>query len=88
MENKNNSVVVIGPAPSIHNISVETEDYILVMAQTGENGPIGYVVQNKHTQVFEYVARAYPEATNALKQIQGLLDDIKKQARTSLTRVQ
>ena len=83
-KNKSN---VIGPAPVLHGIQIETEDYVVMLAQF-DDGPVGYVVQNKHTSVLEYVARAYGEAAAAVKSLQNTIDDLKKQARPALKTVQ
>lgn len=87
MTTTKSKVNIIGPAPVLHGISVETDDYCVMLAQF-DDGPTGYVVQNKHTGVLEYVARAYGEAAAAVKSLQNTIDDLKKASRPTLKTVQ
>lgn len=82
-----NSFIVIGPAPSISGVLMETEDFAAFLAKTGEEGPMGYVIRNKHTDVYEYVARSYVECFQALTSYQTSLDALKKQVRPVLKTV-
>lgn len=82
-----NSFIIIGQAPSIAGIAMETDDYAAFLAKTGEDGPTGYVVRNKHTDVYEYVARSYAECVQAMTSYQVALDALKKQVQPVLKTV-
>jgi len=75
---------IVGTCPEIHGIATESKDYIVELAKTGDDGPVGYVVKNKHTDVYEYVARSFPEVTTVMANLQDQLDGAAKSARPSI----